>query len=66
MNLTTEELATRWKMSPQTLENWRSQGIGPKYIKLGVAKSSLVIYRLSDIEKWEHKHERNGLYQVKS
>ena len=66
MNLTTEELATRWKMSPQTLENWRSQGVGPKYIKLGVAKSSLVIYRLMDIEKWERKHERNGLYQVKS
>ena len=62
MNLTTEELAARWKMSPQTLENWRSQGIGPKYIKLGNAKSALVIYRLTDIEKWERTHERNGLY----
>ena len=60
MNLTTEELAARWKMSPQTLENWRSQGTGPKYIKLGDAKSALVIYRLTDIEKWERKHERKG------
>lgn len=60
MNLTTEELAARWKMSPQTLENWRSQGTGPEYVKLGAAKSSSVIYRLSDIEKWERKHLMKG------
>lgn len=57
MMLTTEQLAARWSMSPHTLENWRSQGRGPKYIKLGDGKSCNVVYRLRDVEKWEKSHE---------
>jgi hypothetical protein len=32
--LTPKELATRWKLSPQTLANWRAQGKGPPYSKI--------------------------------
>ena len=33
--LDTGELAARWKKSPRTLENWRGQGIGPNFLKIG-------------------------------
>ena len=44
-----KELAKRWIRSPRTLENWRTKGIGPKYIKIG----GKVLYRLRDIEEIE-------------
>lgn len=52
MNLTTEELSKRWSIAPGTLSNWRSQGSGPKYAKLG----RRVVYRLKDVENFEKKH----------
>lgn len=42
-------LAERWLMSPRTLEQWRWQGRGPRYLKLG----GRVIYPLSEIEAYE-------------
>lgn len=53
--LTTEELALRWSMDSGTIENWRNTGKGPIYIKLGNAGSSLVRYRVSDVEEYERK-----------
>jgi hypothetical protein len=47
--LTQAELAERWRISPRTLEQWRWQGRGPRYLKLG----RRVLYRLSDIEMHE-------------
>ena len=47
--ITTKELATRWRMSPQTLANQRSLGTGPPYLKLG----NHIAYRVSDIEAYE-------------
>ena len=58
--LTTQQLADRWGISSQTLENWRSQGKGPKYVKLGPGKSSPIVYRLADVEKYERKHLQGG------
>ena len=58
--LSTHQLADRWNISPQTLENWRSQGKGPKYVKLGQGKSSPIVYRMSDVEKYERKHLKGG------
>lgn len=58
--LTTECLAKRWGMSPQTLENWRSQGKGPQYAKLSQGKAGTVIYRLKDIEEYEENHMKGG------
>jgi len=42
-------LAERWAVSPRTLEQWRWQGRGPRYLKIG----GRVVYRLSDIEAFE-------------
>lgn len=43
------ELAERWRISPRTLERWRWEGKGPRYLKLG----GRVVYRLEDIEAFE-------------
>lgn len=48
--LTPVELASRLKMSEGTLANWRSQGKGPKYLKL---EDDTVRYRLLDVQEWE-------------
>jgi hypothetical protein len=42
-------LAERWRISSRTLEQWRWQGRGPRYLKIG----GRVVYRLSDIEEFE-------------
>jgi hypothetical protein len=50
--LTPKELASRWKgtITEKTLANWRSQGDGPPYTKIG----GRVMYRLADVIKWEN------------
>ena len=42
------EAAIYLTVAKQTLATWRSQGRGPKYLKLGHA----VRYRLSDLDEW--------------
>jgi hypothetical protein len=42
-------LAKRWLISARTLEQWRWQGRGPRFLKIG----GRVVYRLSDIEAFE-------------
>jgi hypothetical protein len=42
-------LADRWLISPRTLEQWRWQGRGPRYLKIG----GRVLYRLADVEAFE-------------
>ena len=48
-NLDQKELAKRWLISPRTLEQWRWQGRGPRYLKIG----GRVIYPLSEVEAFE-------------
>ena len=43
------QLAARWDISEATLERWRSEGIGPKFLKL----CGSVLYRQVDIEAFE-------------
>ena len=45
------ELASRWRMSPRTLERWRWRKQGPSYIKLG----GKVVYALQDVEAYERR-----------
>ena len=40
-----KQLANRWDVSEGTLERWRSEGIGPVFLKL----KGQVRYRLVDI-----------------
>jgi hypothetical protein len=53
-NLDQKQLARRWLMSPRTLEQWRWQGKGPKYLKIGAK----VVYRLEDVESFESESLR--------
>ena len=49
IHLCQKELAERWRMSEATLERWRSDRIGPVFLKI----LGRVLYRLSDIEEFE-------------
>ncbi len=42
---TQTQIAERWQVSEGALERWRSEGIGPIFLKL----QSQVRYRLSDV-----------------
>ena len=54
--LTTEQLATRWSVHPGTLRNWRSQDVGPSYVKIGDGVRSPVKYDLQDVVRYEKKN----------
>jgi hypothetical protein len=43
------ELAARWRVSPRTLEQWRWQGRGRRFLEIG----GRVIYPLQEIEAVE-------------
>lgn len=49
--LNENELAQRWGISPKTLQRWRSEGRGPRYLKL----SKRVSYPLEAILAFEHE-----------
>lgn len=53
-NLTATELIDRWGgvVSLQTLANWRSQGRGPSFLKVG----RKVLYPLDAIEEFERRN----------
>jgi hypothetical protein len=48
-NLTENQLADRWHNSPRTLQGWRQQGKGPRYLTIGTR----VVYPLREIEAYE-------------
>lgn len=48
-HLNQSQLADRWDISEASLERWRSEGIGPIFLKL----QGRVLYRLEDIEAFE-------------
>ncbi len=49
LNMSENELAQKWGVSPKTLQRWRSEGRGPRYLKL----SKRVIYPIEEIQKFE-------------
>jgi excisionase family DNA binding protein len=46
--LSTKQLAAALGKSPRTVEDWRAQKRGPKWVKVG----GHVRYRTEDVEKW--------------
>lgn len=44
-----KQLAARWDVSEATLERWRTEGIGPIFLKI----CGRVLYRLIDVEEFE-------------
>jgi len=49
VHLNQKQLAARWQLSEATLERWRREGLGPKFLKL----CGRVIYRQVDIKAYE-------------
>jgi len=54
--LNQKQLAERWLMSESSLERWRSEGFGPRYLKL----RGRVLYRIADIEVFEEERSRRS------
>ena len=48
-HLNQRQLADRWDVSEATLERWRTEGIGPVFLKL----KGRVLYRVEDVESYE-------------
>ncbi len=57
-----QQLAQRWHISESSLERWRSEGIGPVYLKL----QGRVVYRLEDIEAYERECLRKSTGKSKA
>ena len=57
--LTEQELADLWKMKRNTLQKWRSLGVGPQYIK----RVGRVVYRKDAIADFESKQTYQGTGQ---
>lgn len=53
--ITPTDLAARWHMDVKTLSNWRVQGRGPAFVKIGSGRNGKVLYREQDIAAWELK-----------
>jgi hypothetical protein len=47
-----ETVANRLNVSVRTLQKWRWQGKGPRYIKLGAGTFGAVRYRQSDVDAY--------------
>lgn len=54
------EVAARYGMTPESLANWRYEGKGPQYIRLGRGRRPRVMYRVSDVLKWELENAAGG------
>ncbi len=59
-HLNQRQLADRWDVSEASLERWRSEGIGPIFLKL----KGRVLYRLEDIEAFELRSLRRSTSEV--
>jgi hypothetical protein len=49
MKLTTKGAAARLLVAPATLANWRSQGRGPRYLRIG----GKILYDNADLDAYE-------------
>ena len=58
--MTRRELSNRWQLSEAKLERWRSEGIGPIYVKLG----GQVRYRREDVLDYEASCLRKSTFEA--
>ncbi len=54
--LTSNQLAKRWVIRTETLSQWRWNGRGPQYVKIG----RRVLYRLEDVLGFEEQKRRQN------
>jgi hypothetical protein len=50
--LTPKEAAIYICRTVSTLSDWRVQGVGPRYYKLGPSKKAPVVYHRHDLDLW--------------
>lgn len=53
--LTETELAKRWKLTKRTLQLWRREGKGPKFVNLSESEKAKIRYRLADVVAYENR-----------
>ena len=51
-NLNTEEAATYLGLSRRTMERYRVDGTGPRFLKAGPGERARVFYRREDLDAW--------------
>jgi len=56
-----QDLGQRWGISPRTLEKWRWQGEGPRFVKIG----GRIRYRIEDVEAWEAIHILSSTAEIR-
>ncbi|MBX9804817.1 MAG: helix-turn-helix domain-containing protein [Alphaproteobacteria bacterium] len=54
--LTSDDLADRWNMPPTTLSQWRWNGRGPEYYKMG----KHIRYKIEHVETFEEERRRKN------
>lgn len=54
-NLSPEQLAARWDIKLETLQRWRCEGVGPRFLKI----ERRIRYRLEDVEAYEGESLRS-------
>jgi hypothetical protein len=54
--LTVPELASRLRMSPGTLANWRFKGEGPNFLKIG----KKILYPIAEVVAYEEQALRRS------
>jgi hypothetical protein len=54
------DLAKLLNVSERTLANWRYKAYGPRYLKFGRSRRSLVLYPSDDLKKWLKEQARNS------
>ncbi|GAA2346774.1 helix-turn-helix domain-containing protein [Streptomyces kunmingensis] len=50
--MTPRQVQAEYGIAPQTLANYRWQGLGPAYVKTTPGKSGRIKYRRSAVESW--------------
>ena len=58
-HLSRQTLAERWGIHVGTLDQWRTKGIGPVFLKL----NGRILYRVCDVEAFEKQCLRNSTYE---
>lgn len=59
--LTSHQVALRLSITEKTLRYWRSLGKGPRYVKLGPSRTSLIRYDEDEVERWKIENSYDPL-----
>ena len=62
MMMNENELAARWSISPKTLQRWRSEGRGPRFMKM----SKRIVYPIDEVFDFESQALRSATWEKAS